>query len=104
MGGLVELTIVWMGGNWDLIGFLNEDLSGLVGTLLFSVVVVEGDVGVEWMDTIKNPFGFLGLVLYMLAFSVVLSTNPNVSNCLYQVSVLLIRYDYGLIMGWRCLF
>lgn len=49
MGGLVELTIVWMGRNWDLIGFLNGDLSGLVGTLLFSV-------GVEWMDTIKKPF------------------------------------------------
>lgn len=56
MGGLVELTIVWIGRNWDLIGFLNGDLSGLVGTLLFSVVVVEGDVGVEWMDTIKKPF------------------------------------------------
>lgn len=54
MGGLIELTIVWMGRNWDLIGFLNGDLSGLVGTLLFSVVVVEGDVGVEWMDTIKK--------------------------------------------------
>lgn len=26
----------------------------------------------------------------MLAFSVVLSTNPHVSNCLYQVSLLLI--------------
>ena len=104
MGGLVELTIVWIGRNWDLIGFLNGDLSGLVGTLLFSVVVVEGDVGVEWMETIKTPFGFLGRVLYVLAFSVVLSTNPHVSYCLYQVSVLLIRYDYGWIMGWGCLF
>lgn len=52
----------------------------------------------------KNPFGFLGRVLYVLAFSVVLSTNPHVSNCLYQVLLLLIRYDYGWIMGWGCLF
>lgn len=34
--------------------------------------------------------------LYGLAFSLVLSTNPYVSNCLYLVSVSLIRYDYGL--------
>lgn len=68
MGGLIELTIVWMGRNWDLIGFLNGDLSGLVGTLLFSVVVVEGDVGVEWMDTIKTPFRIPRAVFVRVGF------------------------------------
>lgn len=49
----------------------------------------------EWMDRINTPFR----CLYGFAFSLVLSTNPHVSNCLYLVSVSLTRYDYGLDYG-----
>lgn len=72
-----------------------EILSGLVRTVLFSVMVVELDVEAGCKDRINTTFpGFL-----RVCFSLILSTNPHVSNCLYLVSVSLTRYDYGLDYG-----
>lgn len=68
MGGLIELTTVRMERNWGLIGFLNGDLSGLVRALLFSLVLVERDVEVEWMDTRNTPFRIPGAGFVRVGF------------------------------------
>lgn len=82
-----------------MIGFLNGDLSGQVGNLWFSAVVVEGDVEIEWMDTGNN--GFPGLVWYCTCW---LSVLYCLLMSMFQVSCIrnrypLIRYDYGWIIG-----
>lgn len=46
-----------MEGDWGLIGFLNGDLSGLVRTVLFSVVVVEEDLEVMINTPLRRVWG-----------------------------------------------